>query len=160
MALPRLLLQVIDPAQVYFDRHRLAHQRGERPAYWQAAVLGPDIEDEGRAGTDAERAELARGAARDQEDYEAALTDAKRRWAPQLQRAADQLLGAGATQFRLGDRTVSARIIRFWRGDHLLQTTTHGPDGGGESLSRISRDPRRGSAEVLLEYLARAATRG
>jgi hypothetical protein len=103
MALPRLLLQVVDPAQVYFDRHRLAHQRGERPAHWQAAILGPDIEDGGRAATDAERAELAQEAARDREDYEAALADAKRRWAPQLQRAADQLLGAGATQIRLGD---------------------------------------------------------
>ena len=160
MALPRLLLRVIDPAQVYFDRHRRGLEARERFAHRQAAVFGPEVVGGSRAATSAERVELAAEKVRYRDDYEAAITDAKRRWAPQLERAAAELLTTGATRIRLGGRTVDARIITFWRGDHILRTATRGPNGDGETLSRISRDPRRLGADVVVEYLARAATKG
>jgi hypothetical protein len=160
MALPRLLLRVIDPAQGYFDRHSVAPHRGGSTLHRRAAVFGPGVPGGSRAATAEERAARAEDGVRHRTDDEAALADAKRRWAPHLRRAADELLVQGATQVVLGDRTVDARVIMFRRGDHLLHTTTRGPNGGGESLSRISRDPRRSGADVLIEYLARAATKG
>ena len=160
MALPRLLLRVVDPAQVHLDRHRLGRGAARAPARRQTAVFGPGVPDGSRDATDAERTDLAAGAVRHRRDHEAALADARWRWARRLEQAAEQLLATGATRILLGDRTVDARLITFWRGDHLLETTTRGPDGGGGSLSRISRDPRRGGADILVEYLARAAAKG
>lgn len=158
MMLPRLLLRVIDPAQVYFDRHSMG-QRWGGPVHRQAAVFGPGVPTGSRPATGEERAALTERRARHRADHEAALADVKRRWKPQLLKAAEQLLDEGTTRMLLDDRAVDARIIKFWRGDRLLHTATNGPDGGGESLSRISRDPRRGGADVLVEYLARAATK-
>ena len=131
MALPRLLLRVIDPAQVYFDRHRRGLEARERFAHRQAAVFGPEVVGGSRAATSAERVELAAEEVRYRDDYEAAITDAKRRWAPQLERAAAELLTTGATRIRLGGRTVDARIITFWRGDHILRSATRGRTATG-----------------------------
>jgi hypothetical protein len=160
MIVPTLLLRAIDPAQVYLDRHRLDPGAGHRPTHRQAAVFGPDIAGGSRPATDVELAELAEHAAGHYGDHEAQLADAKRRWTPDLERAAGELLATGATRIALGDRTVDARVLRFWRGDDLLHTTTRTPNGGGESLSRLSRDSWRRSTDVLAEYLARAITKG
>ena len=161
MALPRLLLWVIDPAQVYFDRHSPGgSHRGGRSMPRQAVVFGPGVPGGSRAAAADELAAMAEEGARHRADHEAALAEVKRNWAPELRRAVDDLLEQGATRMVVGDRTVDARVIRFWRGDHLLHTATRAPNGGGESLSRISRDPRRGGADVLIEYLARAASKG
>jgi hypothetical protein len=82
------------------------------------------------------------------------------RWGPVLREAVDELLEEGVVTVVLGERTIEARIIRFWRGNSLLATTSRGPRGGGESLSRISRDPRRERLGVFLDYLVRAAIKG
>ena len=151
---------MIDPAQVYLDRHRLDLDTERHPAHWKAAIYGPGVSGGSRAATETERAELAEEAIGHRDDYEAAIGDAKRRWARQLERAADELLTTGATEVRLGGRAVEGRIIEFWRGDHVLRAATRGPNGSGESLSRIKRDRRGERAEVLIDYLARAATKG
>jgi hypothetical protein len=158
MALPRLLMRLLDPAQVYFDQHRLDLGAGHQPVHRGAAVFGPGIPGGSREATDAERAELAAQAARHGDDHEAEVADARRRWAPELRRAAEELLATGAATVVLGDRTVDARLVTFWRGDRVLRTTTQAPGGSAASLSRISRDPRRGGADVLVEHLAAAAT--
>jgi hypothetical protein len=160
MALPRALLLLIDPAQVYVDRHAADRRQHGPPLHPGAAVSGPGVPGGSRPATDDERVALAEEAARYRGDHEAALTDVRRRWAPQLERAAEELLDTGTTHVRLADRTVDARMITFWRGDHLLQTVTQAPRGGGRSLTRISRDPRRGGPDVLLDLLARAAAKG
>jgi hypothetical protein len=152
---------MIDPAQVYFDRHSSGgSHRGGSSMPRQAVVFGPGLPRGSRATTADELARMTEEGARHRADHEAALADAKRNWAPELRRAVDDLLDHGATRIVLGDRTVDARLIRFWRGDHLLHTATRAPNGGGESLSRISRDPRRRGADVLIDYLARAASKG
>jgi hypothetical protein len=120
-------------------------------------VFGPGVPGGSRDATAEELAALAETAARRRTEVAVAMADVERRWAPQLRRAAQELLDTGAARMVLGDRTVDARVLRFWRGDHLLHTATRGPAGGGESLSRISRDPRRGGADVLVGYLVRAA---
>ncbi|SFL38888.1 hypothetical protein [Geodermatophilus ruber] len=159
MALPRFLLRVVDPAQVYLEHYRRDLEAGRHAASWQLALPAPGAPGSPPAAIGARRAEPAEQAAR-YGDRETALADAKRRWAPQLRRGAEELLTTGATELRLDQRTITARVITFWRGDHLLQTTTESPHGRGASLSRISRNPRRGGAGVLVEYLARAAIRG
>ena len=83
-----------------------------------------------------------------------------RRWSSQLNGAVDELLAKGTVTVQLGERTIEAQVIRFWRGDSVLATSTRGPSRVGTALSRISRDPRRAGREILLGYLARAATKG
>ena len=123
---------MVDPAQLYLDRHRRALPRGGAPG-----PRRPPPADDGAAPGHAEPDGV-----------------------PLLRRAAHDLLAAGATAFRVGDRRVEARIIRFWRGDHLLETATHGPHGGGTSLSRIGRGRTGEEVEVLVGYLTRAAEKG
>jgi hypothetical protein len=142
MASPRLLLRslllrsllvsMVDPAQLYLDRHRRALPRGGGPGPRRT----PPADDGAAPG------------------------DAEPDGAPLLRRAAHDLLAAGATAFRVGDRRVEARMIRFWRGHHLPVTATHGPHGGGASLSRIGRDRTGEEVEVPVGYLARAAGKG
>lgn len=150
-------MRVIDPAQVYFDEHRLDRGPGHQPVHRGAAAFGPGVPGGSRPATDAERAALAEEAARHRTDHEADLADVVQRRGPELHRAADELLATGATELVLGDRTVHARLVRFWRGDSVLETTTEAPQVSGRSLTRISRDPRRGGRDVLAAYLANAA---
>lgn len=156
--LPAPLLRLIDPASGYFDRH-VPGTAGDGPVFRGGAVFGPGVPGGSRQATDEERAALAEDAARHLSDHEAALAEARRRWAPQLEGAARELLATGATTILLGARTVEARLVGFWHGDSVLHTWTRGPEEHGETLSRISRDHARGT-EVLVDYLARAATEG
>ncbi|TFV62189.1 hypothetical protein E4P41_08050 [Geodermatophilus sp. DF01-2] len=107
MALPQLLLRLVDPAQAYLDRH----------------------------------------------------SPTARRWGPLLERAVDELFGNGSTTLHLADRTVEARVVRFRREDSLVHTVPPGPDGGGQSLSRIRRDPGRARPDVLERVTAAAGPR-
>jgi hypothetical protein len=150
-------MRLIDPAQAYFDEHRLDRGPGHQPVHRGAVVFGPGVPGGGRRATDAEQAALAEEAARSRTDHEADLADVVQRWGPELDRAADELLTVGATELVLGDRTVHARLVRFWRGDNVLETSTQAPHSDGRSLSRVSRDPRRGGRDVLAAHLANAA---
>jgi hypothetical protein len=152
VALPRFLIRVIDPASAYFDRQ---HGRQSRPpVYREAVVFGPGVPGGSRPATDDELAGMRQEAARHRADHEAAVAEARVRWAPELQRAADELLAKGTTRLHLGDRTVDARIVRFWHGDDVLHLIT---EGRGESIGRISRNQR--SADVLLDHLSQEAAR-
>ena len=159
MRLPTLLLRLIDPAQAYFqEQWRPLDERWPTPPP-RAAVPGPDTTGGRRAATEHERADQAEAAQR-AADYDAAEKAVLRRWSSQLNGAVDELLAKGTVTVQLGERTIEAQVIRFWRGDSVLATSTRGPSRVGTSLSRISRDPRRAGREILLGYLARAATKG
>jgi hypothetical protein len=151
MQLPRFLVRLINPAQGYFDQHD--RRPSGAPVYREAVVFGPGIPGGSRPATDDELAEMRTTAARHRADHEAAVADARQRWAPQLERAAAELLDRGTTQVQLGERTLDARIIRFWHGDDVLHVVATGPDQRGESISRISRKQRR--ADVLVDHLVR-----
>ena len=153
MQLPRFLIRLFDPAQGYFDQQ---HPRPPRaPVHREAVVFGPGVPGGSRAPTADELADMRRTAAGHRADHEAAVAAARERWAVQLRQAADELLEGGATRLRLGDRTIDARIVSFWRGDDVLHITETGPNEGAESISRISR--RQRTADVLLDHLSRAA---
>jgi hypothetical protein len=97
-------------------------------------------------------------AARHRTEHEAAVAEARQRWAPELERAAADLRTTGTAHLALGDRSIDARIVRFWRGDDVLHVVASGPGERSESRSRISRR-HRDSDDVLLAYLVRAAAR-
>lgn len=151
MALPRFVVRLIDPASAYVERQH--PRRSRAPVFHEAVVFGLGVPGGSRAATDDELAEMRASAARHRADHEEALDEARRRWAPELQRAADDLLATGTAQLRLGDRTIDARIVRFWHGDDVLHVVATGPDQRGESISRISRKQRR--ADVLVDHLVR-----
>ena len=155
--LPSFLVRLIDPANGYFDRHTPRFEDG--PVFQQAVVFGPGVPGGSRAATDEERAAFAEDAARHRGSHEAALAEARRRSAPQLEGAARELLATGATTIALGSRTVEARLVSFWHGDSVPHSWARGPDGNGENLARISRNQLR-DTEVLVDYLAHAATEG
>jgi hypothetical protein len=150
--LRRFVVRLIDPASASFDRQR--PRSPGSPVYRGAVVFGPGVPGGSRPATDDELAEVRASAAGHRADHEAAVDDARRRWAPDLQRAADELLAHGTARLRLGDRTIDARLVRFWHGDDVLHLIT---EGRGESIGRLSRKQR--SADVLVEHLAHEAAR-
>jgi hypothetical protein len=155
MQLPRFLVRLIDPASGYFDQR---HGRPSRaPVHREAVVFGPGVPGGSRPATDDELTALREQAVRHRADHETAVADAADRWAPQLEQAARELLDRGSTQVQLGNRTIDARIVRFWHGDDVLHVVTTGPGERGESIGRISRKQR--SAEALVDHLVREAAR-
>jgi hypothetical protein len=125
VALPRFLIRLIDPASAHLDQ-----PPPREPVHREAVVFGPGGS---RPATDEELAEMRTTAARHRADHEAAVADARVRWAAELRWAG---------------------LIRFWHGDDVLHLVT---DGHGESIARVSRKQR--SADVLLEDLTREAAR-
>lgn len=151
MELPWPLLWLVDPAGAYVARHgRDPHG----PAYRSGAVLGPDVPGGSRQATDEEIELLAPWVAPEVEESERSVEEAERRWTPQLRQAAERLLPEGHVGLLLDGRTVEARVVRFWHGDSLLETETHGPDGDGTTRTRI---PRRAAPDLVVGHLARAA---
>jgi hypothetical protein len=152
MSLPWPLLWLIDPAGAYWSRRM---PRNDGPTFHRGAVFGPDVPGGARQATEREIAAMA--AAAEPDAYERSIDEAERRWAPELRRAAEHVLAEGAARFELNGRTVEVRVVRFWRGDSLLETSTTGPDGDSESRTRIDRDA---APDQLVWYLARATTKG
>ena len=152
MALPWPLLWLLDPAGAYWAR-RTPRTRG--PVFRHAAIFGPDVPGGSRQATDEEIAALDAAFARhaDEED-EAALNDLERRWGSELRAAARRLTEEGRVGFRIEDRSVDARIVRFWRGDSLLETSTTTPGSSAASCTRIGR---RATPDDLVPHLAEAA---
>lgn len=153
MALPWPLLWLIDPAGAYWER---VSPTPRGPVHSRAAVFGPGLPEGGRQATDEEIRAMEAEAEPITQRYDAAVDDLERRHADELRRLAEQLVREGAASFGLEGRSVDARVVRFWRGDSLLETSTTGPDGAGESRTRI---PRRPDPGLLVAYLARAAVR-
>ena len=145
MTLPWPVLWLIDPAGAHMAR-RTPRIRG--PIFSGAAVFGPDVPGGSRQATDEEIAAM-----------DAASSDGGRRDAgsydeippSQVQEAAQRLLHDGASSFRHDDRSIEARIIRFWRGDSLLEVATTAPGATSSSTTRI---PRRPGADLIAGYLA------
>ena len=166
-ALPTLILRVFDPAGAYFRKAERDRSEPEGtsteapgPLHHQSAVYGPAVPSGGRPADEDERAWLTDHQAEHLGRYRDAEEAVLQRWGSSLRTAVDALLHEGTVTVHMGDRTIEARVIRFWYGHSLLATRSHGPTGGGESLSRISRNPRQEPPGVLLDHLVRAATKG
>jgi hypothetical protein len=93
-----------------------------------------------------------------QAQYDAAIEAARRRWGPQIDLATDELIRDGVTVLPLDSRQIHGRVVRFWRGDSVLDLETIGPDGeqGATSKTRLSR-PQEADRDVLTHYLLQQA---
>jgi hypothetical protein len=167
IVLPSFLLRLFDPAGAYFIKAERDFRRAEGastnpagPVHEQGAVYGPDLPDGGRPADAEERVWLADRHAEHLDRYRDTEEAVLQRWGPSLRDAVDDLLDKGSVTVQLGERTIEARVVRFWHGNSVLATKSQGPTGGGASVSRISRDPRQEPPGVLLDYLVRAATKG
>src|SRR5688500_18249887 len=136
MKLPWPLLWLIDPAGAYWARHT---PEPDGPVYRGGAVFGPDVPGGSRQATGEEIEAMALWGAPRVADHGESVACVERRWGRELGQAADRLLAEGTASLRRGGRSVEARLVRFWRGDSLLETSTSGPRRGGGSRTRISR---------------------
>ena len=125
--------------------------------YAGGAVFGPGVPGGSRQATDGELEAMALRAAPEADGYERSVAYVEQQWALQLRQAAERLLPRGDVSLFLDGRSVEARVIRFWRGDSLLETESHGPDGDGATRTRI---PRRAVPDLLVGYLVRAVAKG
>ncbi len=89
----------------------------------------------------------------------AAVAEMQRRWSAELAAAAEELVTRGAASLRLDGCAVEARVVRFWRGDAVLDVSARSETWSSESRTRIPRDPRRLDRDVLVHHLANTAAR-
>ncbi len=142
---PRPLMRIIDPANVYFD-DRSPH-RQPAPIYRGGVVFGPGVPGGSRQATDEEIAQWRRQPREEAETPP--VTAADRR---EIAQAVRDLIATGAAAITLGRFVLQARVVRFWRGDAVLEVD-HA--GGGRALTRIPRTLGPEHADMLTGYLAR-----
>lgn len=149
--LPRLLMWLVDPANVYFADHTPRRGRPRRgPRYRGAAVFGPDVPGGSRQATPEEIAELRRRAPSSRADADAAPRPPVDPAA--LAQAARDLLTQGWATLGTSPHLVHARVVRFWHGDCVLDVTDEA--GRSRSLARIPRHLGPEHEAVLTGYLA------
>jgi hypothetical protein len=143
MTVPWPVLWLVDPAGAYLAR-RSPRPRG--PVFYRAAVFGPEVPGGSRQATDEEIAAME--AASSERGQEEAEHDAVPSAA--VRAAAQRLVRDGAADLVIDDRRVETRIVRFWRGDSLLEVETTARDGTRSSRIRIPRRPGMG---LLADHL-------
>jgi hypothetical protein len=164
MGLWRRVVALVDPAQGYFDGHGDA-PHGPWPLPRGAITYGPGVPGGSRAATEAEVEELVRRHAREHrahaDERAARRAQVDQRWGAHVLRAAHELLANGETRLEAADHVVTAKIVRFWRGDPVLHIVRDEPGGGTESIARLPRRDLDGQAGValLVTYLTAAVAR-
>ena len=90
--------------------------------------------------------------------HQAALEGAQQRWGRQARTCAADLIRDGVAVLTLDHGQVRGRLIRFWRGDSVLELQTAGPDpsNGGTLRTRLSRQ-QEADAELIAFYLLQHA---
>lgn len=150
MQLPLIFLKIISPAEVYF-RKQAPKRVG--PVFRGGAVYGPEG---GRQATEEEiRAfdQLAQGRDRSRYDDVAA---AMQLYGGRLTAGTAELLAGRPFSFDGTDGRIEARIIRFWRGDSILDVRHQNHQQcGGNGLVRIDRRPQ---PSEITRYLASAVS--
>ncbi len=135
---------LIDPAGAYFAQHSPA-RRG--PVFSEAAVFGPGVQGGSRQATEQEIRERSTPTGQrpfDEVDLRSLLaSDA-------VAQAVADLFSSGSTVLESATFQVRARVVRFWRGDSILEL------GGGNRRSRvrIPRDIGPDSGDLLAFHLS------
>jgi hypothetical protein len=147
VALPRLLLRVIDPAGAYLAGPA---RRRRGPRYRGAAVFGPDVPGGSRQATAEEIDDLRRAAEERPRARRLAAVPVDR---GDVERAVADLLRTGYAVFGEGRRSVHVRIVRFWRGSSVLEISNKAGTSRRSSRTRIRRNPGPEDEPVLADYL-------
>lgn len=129
MRLPAWLIGVFDPAQRYMARSAPRRRGGRRRRPPRARSSYAPLTNGGRGRpADARSAppppELEEEVRRRRAEREAALDRAYGVHADALRRASGELASSGTTEIGTPGGTVSARVIRFWRGSSVLEIET------------------------------------
>jgi hypothetical protein len=136
----------------------MPHPRGQQPGVTDEAVAGAAAGGGERSASleavwsSREYRERMRAA------YEAAVRDAERRWGRQARICAGELVRDGVAVLRLDTEQVRGRVVRFWRGDSVLDLERVGSYGerGGTSRIRLSRG-QQADPELIAFYLVQQA---
>jgi len=149
MGLPPLMGKVFDPAGAYMRRSSPRH-RG--PVYRGGVVYRPGVPGGARQATEDElrqwRSETPCY------DWAAAFEEVRGRHGAELRRAADRVLAGERVTFVWSAGELVPYLIRFWRGDSVLEIDHRAVSGARLGISR-SRPGRPGgeTAEVIADYL-------
>ncbi len=145
--LPRVLMRLIDPANVYMD-DRSPLYRG--PMYRGKAFLGPDVPGSSQQDTQEELDAIRRQADLDDREQHGARIDGR-----SVAAAAHDLNTTGAAHLNNGRVALSARLVTFWRGDAVLEITRTGTGTAGRSRTRVSPRPSDERESTFCSYLSR-----
>jgi hypothetical protein len=155
MQLPRLLVKVIDPAGVYMQSRS---PRGPGPIFREGAVLGPGVPGGARQATSQELVEMRAQAEAARREFEGV----SRRPVDQsiTSHAAHELIERGTTTMHVGDHELTANVVRFWRGESVLEITVAGAGAQSSSMSKVSRRLTTEHEPILAGYLTNALQTG
>ena len=87
------------------------------------------------------------------QQHEEAEARARQRWWDEAMTCARQLLEKGTGRMLTDDGEVVGRLVRFWRGDAVVELRGTRTDGrpAGSSMARLSRDHE--TPDVVAGYL-------
>jgi hypothetical protein len=134
--------RLFDPAERYMRRGP-AGRRRPRPTRWSGGSRRPSREvAHGSAVREPDADEVAWMRA-EAERHQAALRDAERRWGHEARICADELVRGASTVLSFDGGQVRGRLVRFWRGDSVLELESVGSNGEGigGKRTRLSRRP-------------------
>ena len=155
MQLPRLLVKVIDPAGVYMQGHR---PRRPGSVFRGGAVFGPGVPGGARQATSQELVEMRAQAETARREFEGV---SRRPVDPSItSHAVRELIEGGTTTMHVGDRELTAHVVRFWRGDSVLETRVAGAGAQTSSMSKVSRRLTTEQEPILTGYLTDALQTG
>jgi hypothetical protein len=125
----------------------------------EAAVLEPGRHGGSRQPTDEDLAELQQYAEPMIARYEVALLVARQRWGREADECARELMRDGVTVLQVDRAQVRGRLIKFWRGDSVLELESVGPNPERCQTSRARLSRRQETdpdayAFYLLQHIA------
>lgn len=163
MDLLALVMGLFDPAGRYMREHRHGHAAPFRnipltpspQSFVEGAVLGPDVPGGARQATAEELASMRQRAQQYGDRHQAALERARSRWNRQALICARELLDSGTTVLSAGSGTVRGHLVRFWRGDSVLELSSSNGDerNYGSFMARVGRRRHHMSADMIADYL-------
>ena len=74
--------------------------------------------------------------------------------------AVRELIEGGTTTMHVGDRELTAHVVRFWRGDSVLEIRVAGAGAQTSSMSIVSRRLTTEHGPILAGYLTGALQTG
>jgi hypothetical protein len=155
MQLPRLLVKVIDPAGVYMQD---SSPRLPGSIFRGGAVFGPGVPGGARQATCQELVEMRAQAEAARREFEGV---SRRPVDPSItSHAAHELIERGTTTMHVGNRELTAHVVRFWRGESVLGITVAGAGAQSSSMSKVSRRLTAEHEPILAGYLTDALQTG
>ncbi|HEY5180729.1 MAG TPA: hypothetical protein VIJ07_13335 [Dermatophilaceae bacterium] len=155
MQLPRFLVKMIDPGTVYMQDRS---PRRPGPIFRGGAVFGPGIPGGARQATYQELVEMRAQAETARREFEGV---SRRPVDPSItSHAAHELIERGTTTMHVGNRELTAHVVRFWRGECVLEITVAGAGAQSSSMSKVSRRLTTEHEPILAGYLTDALQTG